>query len=90
MEKILEAAMLVCFGCSWPFSIARSLKARTSKGKSPVFLFLLIIGYLCGITAKIITGAFFWIGILYIADLLMVTTDLIIWFRNRRLDKAVI
>lgn len=86
MAKIFEAAMLVCFGFSWPFSIARSLKARTAKGKSPIFLALLIIGYICGITAKLISGTFVWVGILYIADMLMVITDFIIYFRNRKLD----
>ena len=31
---VLEAGMLVCFGISWPFNIAKSLRSRTAKGKS--------------------------------------------------------
>lgn len=46
---ILEAAMLVCFGSSWPFSIAKALRTKTVKGKSPVFLTLIILGYVFGI-----------------------------------------
>lgn len=87
MKAILEAGMLVCFGFSWPFSIVRSWKSRTATGKSPVFLSLIILGYICGIAAKIYVGEFFWVGILYVADMLMVATDLCIYFRNRRLDR---
>lgn len=87
MKAALEAVMLICFGISWPFSIVRSLKSRTAAGKSPVFLIFIIIGYVCGIAAKISGGEFFPVGILYVADMLMVITDLLIYFRNRRLDK---
>lgn len=88
MKEILEAGMLICFGFSWPFSIVRSWKARTAGGKSPVFLSLIILGYICGIAAKIYAGAFLWVGILYVIDMLMVTTDLLIYFRNRKLDRT--
>ena len=85
--KILAAAMPICFGVSWPFSIMRSWRSRTAKGKSPVFLGFLIAGYVCGIAATVIGGTFTWIQYLYIADLLMVLTDFAIYFRNRKLDK---
>lgn len=86
MQEVLETAMLVCFGFSWPFSIARSLKARTAAGKSHVFLLLIIFGYICGIGAKIYAGKFLPVGIFYIIDMLMVITDLLIYFRNKKID----
>ena len=27
---VLEAGMLVCFGISWPFNIAKSIRSRTA------------------------------------------------------------
>ena len=37
MAEALESLMLILFGISWPFSIAKSYKSRTNKGKSIVF-----------------------------------------------------
>ena len=34
---VFEILMLVCFGLSWPFNIAKSWKSRTAKGKSLIF-----------------------------------------------------
>lgn len=48
--------MLVCFGISWPFNIAKSLRSRTAKGKSVAFELLIIAGYLCGLIGKLILG----------------------------------
>ena len=48
--------MLVCFGISWPFNIAKSIRSRTAKGKSVAFELLIIAGYLCGLIGKIILG----------------------------------
>ena len=31
--------MLFCFGFSWPFSIAKSIRTRSTKGKSLMFAF---------------------------------------------------
>lgn len=49
LTDILEALMLLCFGASWPFSIAKALRTRVVKGKSPVFLSLILSGYVFGI-----------------------------------------
>ena len=41
--EIFQAGMLLCFGCSWPMNIAKSLRARTACGKSLAFeLFVLV------------------------------------------------
>lgn len=85
--KLFEVAMLLCFGAAWPFSIAKSAKARTTAGKSPIFLAVLLAGYICGIINKAINGLDY-VVIFYIINLLMVTTDLLLYIRNRRLEKA--
>lgn len=87
MVHILESGMLVCFGLSWPFNIAKSIRSRTAKGKSVIFEILVIIGYLFGLVGKFITGDISYVVAFYIADILMVSTDLILTLRNRRLDR---
>lgn len=87
MVHVLEAGMLICFGLSWPFNISKSLRSRTAKGKSVVFEILVIVGYLCGLTGKLLTGDVSYVVFFYIADILMVATDLVLTLRNRRLDR---
>ena len=84
---VLEAGMLVCFGISWPFNIAKSLRSRTAKGKSVIYEILVVVGYFFGLAAKIILGDVNYVMIFYIVDILMVTTDIFLTFRNRRLDR---
>ena len=87
MVHILEAGMLICFGLSWPFNIAKSLRSRTAKGKSIAFEVLIITGYLCGLVGKFILDDLSYVVLFYIADILMVATDLVLTLRNRRLDR---
>ena len=79
--------MLVCFGISWPFNIAKSIRSRTAKGKSVAFELLIIAGYLCGLVGKFILGNLSYVVFFYIADILMVAADLVLTLRNRRLDR---
>ncbi len=87
MVQLFESLMLISFGVSWPFSIAKSIKSRTAKGKSLFFLLIVIFGYICGITSKLISGNITYVLVFYVIDILMVTTDLIIYIRNTKLDK---
>ena len=87
MAQLFETGMLICFGCSWPLSVYKSYKARTAKGKSVQFTILIIIGYICGIMSKLVVGNINYVFALYILNILMVSTDLCLWFRNRALDK---
>ena len=94
MAEILEVIMIVCFGISWPFNVVRSYKARTAKGKSPVFLCLIIFGYIAGITAKFMNEAYvsaigekWYVLFFYFLNLVMVSADLVLYFRNRQLDR---
>lgn len=86
-SEIFEAGMLLCFGCSWPMNITKSIRAKTAKGKSLAFELFVLVGYICGITGKCISGSINWVFAIYILDLLMVATDILLTLRNRRLDK---
>ena len=52
LAELLEAMMIISFGISWPLSIIRSYRSRSTKGKSIFFSFFILFGYLCGISAK--------------------------------------
>ena len=82
---LFEFLMLVCFGASWPFSIAKSLKSRSTKGKSLVFLVLVELGYAFGIVHKVLNN-FNWVTYVYAILFLVVAIDLVLYFRNRRLE----
>lgn len=89
--QLCEIGMLVAFGCSWPFNISKSLRSRTAKGKSVIFEFVIILGYLVGLTGKFITwrrtGVWAYSIWFYFADIAMVTVDIVLYFRNAALDR---
>lgn len=91
VAQICEIGMLCIFGASWPFNIAKSLRSRTAKGKSVIFELLVILGYGFGLYGKI--WAFRQTDVLaystwfYIADILMVCADVILYFRNTKFDR---
>ena len=87
MVHFFESVMLVCFGLSWPFNIAKSIRSKTAKGKSVAFEILIIVGYLAGLTGKFLSGDISYVVAFYIADILMVSTDLCLTLRNRRRDR---
>ena len=89
MAQFLEVMMLICFGLSWPFNIMKSWKSRTARGKSLLFECCVIIGYCCGLAGKIIGGNITYVVAVYILDIAMVSTDLVLTIRNIFLDKAV-
>ena len=94
MSELLEIVMIVSFGASWPMNVMKSYKARTAKGKSLAFLLLIIFGYLAGIASKLINPVYmesfsskWYVLFFYVLNLLMVSVDLGLYFRNRRLDR---
>lgn len=79
--QLLEIAMMICFGCSWPNNIRTTLKNKSAKGKSLAFLLLIDIGYLCGILGKLFSGNVVWyILAMYILNFSMVATDIALYF----------
>jgi len=95
MSDLLEAAMILCFGLSWPISIYRSYVSRTAKGKSLFFEVFLWIGYVFGILRKILQATsgeagtvLFYLGwFFYLLNLVEITIDMAFYFRNVRLDR---
>ena len=89
--QLCEVGMLIAFGCSWPFNISKSWRSRTARGKSVIFEFVIIFGYLVGVTGKMITwqrtGVLAYSTWVYFADIAMVAIDIVLYFRNIRLDR---
>ena len=79
---VFEVMMLFCFGSSWPFAIAKTIRTKMVKGKSIVFIVLVVIGYLSGIISKLI-GDFDHVIWLYALNGSMVTTEMVLYFRYR-------
>lgn len=83
--------MLICFGVSWPVSIAKSLRTKIVAGKSPAFMSIVCLGYLSGIIHKILFS-FDYITILYVLNFIMVAFDLYLYFHylpNAKTEKAL-
>lgn len=87
MSSILETIMLVCFGLSWPINLMKAYKASTAKGTSLPFILLIITGYIAGISAKLVSGQINYVLIAYIFNLVVVSLNLCVYFRNSALDK---
>ena len=88
LSEILEIAMVVSFGCSWPLNAIKAYKARTTKGMSLGFLLLIEFGYVCGIISKLTSHGFKWYVLMfYVLNFCVVGIDLAIYFRNLRLDR---
>ncbi|UKI55630.1 MAG: hypothetical protein L6V90_13845 [Treponema succinifaciens] len=68
MPEILETAMLVCFGLSWPISVVKNIKSKTAKNMSLRFILLIVVGYIAGISAKIILGSFNYVLAVYVFE----------------------
>ena len=88
LASIFETLMIISFGISWPVNVSKAIRARSTKGKSILFDYFIFFGYICGIVSKIITHTYnlaFWF---YFPNLIMVTADIVVYYRNRKLEKA--
>ena len=83
--SVFEVLMLLCFGAAWPLSLRRSWVSRTAAGKSLLFLFVIDFGYICGILHKLFFS-YDAVIFLYALNGLMVSADIVLYFRNRKLD----
>ena len=84
--SIFEIGMLACFGISWPVSIYKSVKSKSTKGKSVFFLLVILFGYVFGITHKILYSRDI-VLILYILNFFMISTDVTIYFKNKKREE---
>ena len=87
VASILETLMIFSFGISWPLSIAKLARSRSTGGKSIFFSCFILFGYICGIGAKVYLGVYNLAFIFYIINTVMVTMDICLWIRNYRYEK---
>jgi hypothetical protein len=83
--SLFEALMLLSFGAAWPTQIYKSYKSRKTAGKSVAFLYIVLFGYLCGITHKILYSRDI-VLVLYIINFVMVSADVFLYYRNKALE----
>ena len=86
MGSIFETLMLLCFGISWPLNVIKAYHARTAKGMSLPFILLIMTGYVAGITAKLISGQTGYVLVVYVLNLVIVSLNMLVYFRNVSLD----
>ena len=98
IASIMEMLMVICFGLSWPFNIVKAWKAKTAKGTSVLFYFFIWIGYIFAMIGKFILIAHnapqpwyhtvkWYVMFFYVLNILMVSAGILIYFRNKALDK---
>ena len=75
-------------------NVIKSWKVRTTKGKSLAFLCLILLGYVAGITAKLINPVYmasfsekWYVLFFYVLNFCMVGVDFCLYFRNLKLDR---
>ena len=81
--SVFEILMLVCFGFAWPTSIYKSITSKSIEGKSVIFLYVILLGYLMGMLHKIFFNLDFVIA-LYAINFVMVFIDLLLYYRNKK------
>lgn len=84
MPMLFESIMLICFGAAWPVSIHKSWTSRSTAGKSVLFLWIVETGYVSGIAYKLSSNPNA-VVYLYLLNAVMVGTDIVLFYRNRRL-----
>ncbi len=84
---IFEALMLICFAASWPFNLTKAYKARTNVGTSVSFMVIILAGYVFGMINKVVNNDLNYVLAFYIFDFCLVFAGILIYIRNRRLDK---
>ncbi|RDB60808.1 hypothetical protein C1878_13260 [Gordonibacter sp. 28C] len=86
-SQFFEMLFLVGFGIAWPSSIVKSIRSRTAKGKSLLFLSISFCAYLCGITSKFMATSLSYVVVFYVINLCFVGTDIVLYFINSKRDK---
>lgn len=87
MPQLFEALMVICFGISWPLSILKSVRSKTAKGKSLLFILFILTGYAFGIASKFLGDHLTYVVIFYILNFIMVAIDIVLYFRNAAYDR---
>lgn len=81
--SVFEIGMLLCFGFAWPISIVKSVRTKSIEGKSLLFMYIILMGYVFGMAHKIFYN-FDFVLILYALNFVMVFADLMLYYRNKK------
>ena len=90
ISQLCEFFMLFAFGFSWPFAIVRTYRAKRVDGKSPMFMAIVLVGYVFGIMARILDSdpSNDWLIAVYLIDMTLVSTDLTLYFHYSRKNRV--
>ncbi len=85
--SIFEGLMILCFGVSWPVAVWKTLKTKNVSGISIFFLWFVFFGYVSGVMFKLVeavgNGYVNPVIILYLFNLVLVGTEVILFYRYR-------
>ncbi|MDR3307784.1 MAG: hypothetical protein LBS58_02640 [Coriobacteriales bacterium] len=87
LGTLFEAFMIVSFGIAWPMTVLKSLRSKTAKGKSVTFSVFIWLGYAFGIGTHIVVDNINYVLVFYAINMIMVTTDFCLYFRNKGYDR---
>lgn len=93
MGEILEAAMIVLFGVSWPLNIHKLYRTKSTKGVSILFYFLVFIGYIFGLASKFVKAAQgivapWYVWFFYTLNTVMVGIGIVLYFYYKNKENA--
>lgn len=89
IDSIFEILMLLCFATAWPFSIIKQLRTKRTEGKSILFSYIVLAGYLSGFINKIVMDEINYVIYFYILDFALVLFDIILYYRYRPKDNVM-
>ncbi len=89
IDSIFEILMLLCFVTAWPFSIIKQLRTKRTEGKSILFSYIVLAGYLFGFINKIVMDEINYVIYFYILDFALVLFDVILYYRYRPKDNVM-
>lgn len=84
--SIFEMMMLLCFGFAWPLSIYKSITSKSIEGKSVLFMFVILTGYIFGMVHKLMYNLDIVI-VFYLINFMMVSVDIGLYYYNKNRRK---
>lgn len=86
--NFFETLMLICFAAAWPPALYKSWTGRTRKGKSLLFLIIIVCGYCAGIIKVILGIGHPYLLVPYTFDATLVLCDIFLYYRNYRIEEG--
>lgn len=85
---LFEAAMIFCWGVSWPAAVIKTFRTKSVEGVSILFLWFVFLGYVSGMCFKIAEylgeGRLNPVIVLYLFNFTLVGMELILYYRYRK------